>query len=232
MKPRCILFTMATILFAISCGKPSQEEDVKPEIKIPTESQAVFSSGITFPEYTGTSAQTSTVSFTATEAWNADVADTKASGWLSVQPSSGAAGAVTMTVSAQPNPTTAEREAVVTIQCGTATQKFSVKQAGLPKVESMTLDKTELALVEGDEYTLTATILPDNAVDKTVTWSSSNAEVATVEQGKVKALKKGTATITAKAGDQSATCEVTVTDPKYNSGEGGTEEFGNENGNW
>lgn len=80
-------------------------------------------------------------------------------------------------------------------------------------VESVTLNKTELTLEVGDEETLTATVAPDNATDKTVTWSSDNAAVATVENGKVTAVSAGSATITATAGDKSATCTVTVNAP-------------------
>ena len=83
-------------------------------------------------------------------------------------------------------------------------------QAKVIPVTSVTLDKTTLTLTEGDETTLTATVKPDDATDKTVTWSTSDASVATVTDGKVKALKAGTATITAKAGDKTATCAVTV----------------------
>ena len=208
---------LSALALAFSCNKPEEEkpspqptppQPVAPKIEIPAESQAVFSQGISWNA--GEQARSQTVKFTTNQPWTAEVTDTKASGWLSVQPASGAAGDVTMTVSAQPNPTTEEREAVVTITCGTATQKFSVKQAGLPKVTSVTLDKTELALVEGDEYTLAATVLPDNAADKTVTWSTSNSEVATVEEGKVTAVKEGEAVITAKAGEKTATCTITV----------------------
>lgn len=212
MKPRCILFTLAIILFAISCGKT--QEEVKPEIKIPTESQAVFSSGISFPENQGNSTQSTVVSFTATESWSTDIVETKASNWLTVQPSSGGAGTVNMTVSAQPNPGETERSAKVTIKCGTITKTFSVTQAGNPpaviEVESITLDKAELTLIEGDEVNLAVIVKPDNATDKTVAWNTSNAEVATVENGKVTAVKEGSATITAKAGDKTAECKVTV----------------------
>ena len=77
-------------------------------------------------------------------------------------------------------------------------------------VSSVSLNKTTLTLTEGESETLTATVKPDNATDKTVAWSSSDASVAKVENGKVTAVKAGTATITAKAGDKSATCTVTV----------------------
>ena len=84
-----------------------------------------------------------------------------------------------------------------------------VKEKVVP-VTSVTLDKTSLTLTEGDSQTLTATVKPDNASDKTVTWTSSNTSVAKVEGGKVTAVAQGTATITAKAGDKTATCAVTV----------------------
>ena len=77
-------------------------------------------------------------------------------------------------------------------------------------VTSVELNKTFLELVEGGSETLTASVKPDDATDKTVTWSTSDASVATVEGGKITAIKKGTATITAKAGDKSAECKVTV----------------------
>lgn len=77
-------------------------------------------------------------------------------------------------------------------------------------VSGVTLDKTSLNLQEGQGYTLTATVSPDNATDKTVTWSSSNESVASVVNGYVSAKKAGNATITATAGDKSATCVVTV----------------------
>lgn len=80
-------------------------------------------------------------------------------------------------------------------------------------VESVTLDKTELTLDVGDEEALTATVAPDNATVQAVTWSSSDPAVATVEDGKVTALAAGSATITAKAGDKTAACAVTVRAP-------------------
>lgn len=78
-------------------------------------------------------------------------------------------------------------------------------------VSSISLNKTELAMNVGDSETLTATVKPDDATDKTVTWKSSNASVATVdENGKVTAIKGGSATITATAGEKSASCSVSI----------------------
>ena len=84
---------------------------------------------------------------------------------------------------------------------------------GIIEVSEIKLNKTELKLYEGEEETLTATVLPENATDKTVTWSSSDKSIATVESGKVKAVKKGEATITAKAGDKSVDIKVVVLAP-------------------
>ena len=84
------------------------------------------------------------------------------------------------------------------------------------KVTSITLNKTSLSLQPEQEETLTATVKPDNATDKTVTWSSSNDNVATVNNGTVTAKAAGSATITCKANDGSgkqATCAVTVNKP-------------------
>ena len=82
-------------------------------------------------------------------------------------------------------------------------------------VQSITLDKTSITMYVGDDpVLLSATISPENASDKSLTWTSSKATVATVdEDGKVTAVANGTATITAKAKDGSgvkATCSVTV----------------------
>ena len=78
------------------------------------------------------------------------------------------------------------------------------------EVSGVTLSQPTLALEAGKTGTLTATVQPSNATNKTVTWSSSNTSVATVSNGTVTAVAEGTATITATAGGKSATCQVTV----------------------
>ena len=84
------------------------------------------------------------------------------------------------------------------------------------KVTRVSLDKTSLTLTVGDEETLTATVTPDKATNKDVTWTSSDPSVATVADGVVTAVGAGTATITATAADGSgktAACTVTVERP-------------------
>ena len=88
---------------------------------------------------------------------------------------------------------------------------LTIDQQGTIHVTSVSLDKTSLELTEGGTDTLTATITPNNATNKNVTWSTSNASIATVNNGEVTAVSAGTATITATADGKSATCTVTVT---------------------
>ncbi len=80
------------------------------------------------------------------------------------------------------------------------------------KVTGVSLDKGSLTLDVGESDTLNATVQPDNATNKNVTWSSNNADVATVENGVVTAIGEGEATITVTTEDGSFTdtCNVTV----------------------
>ena len=85
-------------------------------------------------------------------------------------------------------------------------------------VTGVSLNPTSLTLTVGNSETLTATVSPDNATNKTVTWSTSDANIATVSDGKVTAVAEGTAkvTVTTTDGGKTATCNVTVNPkPKY-----------------
>ena len=81
-------------------------------------------------------------------------------------------------------------------------------------VSQITLNKAETSISVGNSETLTATVAPENAANKALTWASSDEDVATVApDGTVTAVKAGAATITATAADgsgKSATCTVTV----------------------
>ena len=89
-------------------------------------------------------------------------------------------------------------------------KKEKVKSVSVTEVG---LNKTSTTLVEGETETLVATVMPENATDKSVVWESSNESAATVSQeGLVTAVGEGKATITVKTNDGgfSASCEVTV----------------------
>lgn len=81
-------------------------------------------------------------------------------------------------------------------------------------VNSILLDKTTLKMSPGDTRTIKATVLPDNATDKSIYWRSNKRSVATVNNGVVKAVSKGSALITVSSadGEITASCKVTVTD--------------------
>ena len=90
----------------------------------------------------------------------------------------------------------------------------TVNAAATVQVESVSLDKTNLELTEGETAQLNATVLPETATNRNVTWSSNAPGVATVDSsGKVTAVAPGTATITVTTADggKTATCVVTVT---------------------
>jgi uncharacterized protein YjdB len=93
---------------------------------------------------------------------------------------------------------------------------YLYKRAAAVAVTSVTLSPTTLALKVGQTSTLTATVLPSNATNKAVTWSSSNTAIATVANGVVTAVAAGSATITVTTADggHTATCVVTVTNVK------------------
>lgn len=97
----------------------------------------------------------------------------------------------------------------------TATCKVTVsKPVSTIAVTGVSLNKTSLSLTVGESQSLSATVSPSNASDKSVSWKSSDTSVATVDgSGNVKAVKAGTATITVttKDGSKTATCKVTVT---------------------
>ncbi|WP_432628984.1 Ig-like domain-containing protein [Brotaphodocola sp.] len=85
----------------------------------------------------------------------------------------------------------------------------ATKKSQTVAVQSITLDKQTASLTVGGSLTLKATVLPADATDKTVKWTSSNAS-ATVSGGTVKAVSAGSAEITAIAGEKSATCKITI----------------------
>lgn len=82
-------------------------------------------------------------------------------------------------------------------------------------VESVSLDKTTHTMDINTKYTLVATVLPADATNKQVTWTSSNSDVVTVNNGEVTAVGKGSAviTVTTADGNKTATCTISVLVP-------------------
>ena len=112
-----------------------------------------------------------------------------------------AQGTATITATAQDG---SEEKAVCSV---------TVNAAAAVPVESVSLSPSTLTLEAGKSGALTAAITPDNATNKSVTWESSNAAVATVENGVVTAVGAGEAIITVTTADGGKTdaCKVTVT---------------------
>ena len=96
-----------------------------------------------------------------------------------------------------------EGEATITVTTEDGEKTASCTIKAIIPVESVTIVNAPLEMAEGDTITLEADVLPEYATNKTVTWSSSNSEVATIDEetGFLKALKPGTVDITVKAGN-------------------------------
>ena len=128
-----------------------------------------------------------------------------------VQTKALSASTVVLTIDENETYSAREGKAQLSQKNGSLKQTITVKQAGRIAVTSASLNKTKLLLEEGDIETLSAVVKPDNATDKTVIWTSSDNSIATVdENGKVTAIKEGSVTITAKAGEMSDACALTV----------------------
>ena len=113
----------------------------------------------------------------------------------------------------------AEGTASVTAAAGGKSAKCEVKvERKVVAVTGVSLNKTTLTLSPGASFQLEATVSPSNADDKTVKWTSSDDSKVTVENGLVKAVSPGTATVTATAGGKSSECKVTVQIPGSNEG--------------
>ncbi len=99
--------------------------------------------------------------------------------------------------------------AIITAQAGTCLARCRITVKNI-EVSSITLNESSKTLYVGDSFSLQASIYPDNASDKSVTWSSDNGAVATVQDGLVNAVSSGNAIITARAGTRLARCRITV----------------------
>lgn len=127
-----------------------------------------------------------------------------------------AKGTATITAKAASNP---DIQATTTVTVTKSTPDVVL-------VESVTLDQAKLSLKVGASSKLVATVNPDNATDKTIAWTTSDPKTASVDaDGTVKAVKAGTATVTASAGGKTALCEVTVTSAETSNRLGGDNRY-------
>ena len=188
---RALLTAAAAILLITSCGKKEETVGVS--------SVAVTPSRIEIIEG-GSAALSASVS--------PEAASDRAVAWSS---SDRSVVTVDKTGTVQGlKPGTATVTATAEGKSGTCAVTVKAKAVNVTEV---TLDKTELTLTEGETETLTATVRPDNADNRKVTWSSDKTDVATVDgAGRVTAVKSGEAvvTVTTEDGGKTASCRVTV----------------------
>ncbi|MBQ4395638.1 MAG: Ig domain-containing protein [Paludibacteraceae bacterium] len=152
--------------------------------------------------------------------WAFQFSTDKGANWSSevTQPNDGNKNAhdiiVSVTIPANANGFRVIRRAGTSTQVNSIT--MSLASSGPVAVSGVSLNKTATSIEAGQSEQLTATVSPAGADDPSVTWSSNNTAVATVDQnGNVSALAPGTATITVTTtdGNKTATCTVTVTAP-------------------
>ena len=197
---------LALLLAVAACD---DKEQLPAAAIVPSaESASLFTDGIKVPA----SASEVTVKFTSARSWTLILEDSRAS-WIAVTPTYGNAGEAIVTVSIQKNPELESRSTAFTFTSEEVSKTVRVTQAAreIVPISSVSLDFYEVSLYAGETATLMATVFPSNTdQDKTVTWTSSNERVATVNGGVITAVYEGEATVTAKAGDKEAACKVTV----------------------
>lgn len=187
MKKSIIAF-LGILVFIVSCVKKEQEVPVSSVTLNRTTAELLIGEAVQLSaSVSPADATQKTISWTSS---NSSVATVSGTGMVSA---------------------IAEGQSTITASAGgkTAICSITVKKKTV-EVTAVELNKSEIALTVGGSETLTATVKPDDATDKSVTWATSDATIATVENGKVVAIEKGTATITARAGEKSATCTVIV----------------------
>ena len=121
-------YPLFLIIFLIVAGCNRDKEDPLPE-PMPSEPSIEFEDKITPAPVMSTQGGTTALTFTAAEAWTADVnAITRALDWVSVSPTSGEAGTVNLQITAQPNETYDDRNAAIVLQCGSTKKTITLTQ--------------------------------------------------------------------------------------------------------
>ena len=197
LMKRLTLIMAAMLLMVAGCKK---EGPIKAEIKIDGKAEIMLTDGAT----------NGTFSFTSNYDWTITPKDS----WVKVSPGSGKASEspITVTFTCDPNPDVTNRTTTVTISAEGVTKTIKITQPAKESipVADISVEPAEATLTVGETLRLTATVLPADATDKTVSWSTSDAAVTTVDNGTVTAVAPGSATITATANGKTASCAVTV----------------------
>lgn len=181
----------------------ARADDKEATCVITVEQRTIPVSGIYLNQSKATVTEGETLTLTATVT-PADATD-KAIVWTTSDPSVAtvADGVVTAI---------APGTATITARAGSkeATCIITVEERYIP-LTAIVLSQTEATIEVGDLLTITATLLPENTSEKTVSWSTSDRKIATVRRGIIEGKAPGTAIITASNGDIEATCVITVT---------------------
>ena len=101
------------------------------------------------------------------------------------------------------------------VVCGDDDWHIAITVAEVIHATGVTIDYTSVPMTVGETIVLKASVVPADAVEKDIVWSSSDVSVATVSNGTVKAVSAGTAVITASVGDLKATCSISVSDSPH-----------------
>lgn len=103
----------------------------------------------------------------------------------------------------------------LTVENGKLCAVYDDGTGGDVSVEHVALGYPSMAMTVGESQPVSAIVSPEDATDKTVTWSVSPEECAKVEGGALKATKYGECTLTATAGEKTTSCPVTVSIGRY-----------------
>lgn len=193
----------ALLVGAVACG--SKDQTPVAGITPASGSESHFSGTVQVPS----EGKTFTVGFHSNLDWSV-LSDAK---WVSVSPDKGSAGDMTLEVKVSENKTLESRSAKVTIQSADVKALISITQSPRASVPLTGLKLTPPSFegYAGETCVITVTPEPANADwDGVLSWTSSDASVATVSNGTVTAVHEGQADITVTGGGKSARCAVKV----------------------
>lgn len=165
---------------------------------------------IQFSEYE----EAASLSFSANREWKIISSES----WCKVTPSSGGPSdsPITVNVNCEQNPKNELRECILTVQVDDIKKTVLVRQSGWVFAESISLSIKKIIVIDGDTAEINATISPSNASEKEIVWTSTDPDVATIDNGRIITRKMGIVHISAKAGEAKSTdCFVYVVGKEY-----------------